>query len=108
MSASNTSSAVSGMRSAALRLETSAGRIANASYLLVPVGQTGRVAPAGGAPSSVRNAAPVWMAAGGAEFDLAAEALEQADARLSFTANAKVFQVSQDMVKRLFELADSA
>jgi hypothetical protein len=115
MSANSTFSALSGMRLAELRLETSAGKVANAgaSDFLVRVAQASPAAPAGGAPSTVRNSAPVWMAAGGAaddanaDVDLGAEALEQAEARTSFMANAKVLEVSQDMVKRLFELADS-
>jgi flagellar basal body rod protein FlgC len=39
-----------------------------------------------------------------AEVDLVAEAFEQASARASFLANAKTLQITQDMVKRLFEL----
>jgi hypothetical protein len=121
-------SALAGMYSATLRLEASARRIAGAgatrtqtsagagggpAYLLMPVGSAAVAAPAG-----VRNSAPVWMAAyqddagageadglaAGADVDLAAEAFEQATARASYMANAKTLQITQEMVKRLFEL----
>ena len=45
------------------------------------------------------------MGAGAAEVNLAQEAFEQATARASFIANAKTLQVTQEMVKRLFEIA---
>jgi flagellar basal body rod protein FlgC len=114
--------ALSGIRAATLRLDASARRVAAATgvqspnagapvYVLTPAGRASPVAPVG--PTvGVRNTAPVWMAAyrndgggaAGASVDLAAEALEQASARSLFLANAKTLQVTQDMVKRLFEL----
>jgi hypothetical protein len=125
-----TYSALAGMRSAALRLEVSARKVASVGatrtgsasrvdggpvYLLTPVDQAGL---AGQVPAvsgvSTRNGAPAWMAsyqdaAGNpdtapAEANLAAEALEQATARASFIANAKTLQITQAMVKQLFEL----
>ena len=112
-----------GMRAAALRLQASARNVANAGspgapsanaariqpvYVLTRIDQSGLAAPvASGATPSVRNAAPLWMAdAGAGNADMAHEALEQADARISFLANAKTLEVAQEMVKRLFELAD--
>jgi flagellar basal body rod protein FlgC len=123
-------SAYSGMRAATLRLEASAYRVATAGaarvrpvggspvYVLTPVDQTadaGPVRPVSPVTPAVQNSVPVWMAAyqgGGdvagtavkAEVDLAAEAFEQASARASFLANAKTLQITQDMVKQLFEL----
>jgi flagellar basal-body rod protein FlgC len=93
-------------------------------YLLVAVDQVSLAGPGGtggGTSASVRTPAPTWMAAyqpnaGFADskglvadpnIDLVAEALEQATARASFMANAKTLEVTQDMVKRLFELTDS-
>jgi hypothetical protein len=100
------------MRVAELRLEASARKVAGSGYLLVPLGQVSQPSPAVSTAPAVRNAAPVWMAAAGgaaaSDLDVGGEALEQAEARTSFMANAKVFAVSQDLVKQLFELADSA
>jgi flagellar basal body rod protein FlgC len=114
--------AMSGIRAATVRLEASARRVAAATgvqspsagapvYILTPASQARPVEPVG-PTAGVRNTAPVWMAAyqndadgaAGASVDLAAEALEQASARSLFLANAKTLQVTQDMVKRLFEL----
>jgi flagellar basal body rod protein FlgC len=123
-------SAYSGMRAATLRLEASAYRVAGAGatrvqhltnapvYVLTPLAQAGAagpVRPVSPVAPAVRNSVPVWLAAyqGGGdgagtamepEVDLAAEAFEQASARASFLANAKTLQITQDMVKQLFEL----
>ncbi len=117
------------MRAATLRLEASAYRVATAGatrvrpvgggpvYVLTPVDQTagaGPVRPVSPVTPAVQNSVPVWLAAyqgeAGAgtaveaEVNLAAEAFEQASARASFLANAKTLQITQDMVKQLFEL----
>src|SRR3990172_976533 len=123
-------SAYSGMRAATQRLEASAYRVAAAGatrvqpvgggpvYVLTPVDPmtgAGPVQPVRPIAPAVRNAVPVWEAAyqgaggGGArttepDVNLAAEAFEQASARASFLANAKTLQITQDMVKQLFEL----
>ena len=128
-----TYSAIAGMRSSMLRLEVSARKVAGAGavttasaarvdggpvYVLTPVDQTdfARPVPAVSAVAT-RSSSPAWiaaqqdatgdagaMAAGAAEVNLAQEAFEQASARASFIANAKTLQVTQDMVKQLFEL----
>ena len=77
------SSAVSGLHAAGVRLEASARRFATAD-----------ASPTDTAPGAT------------AQFDPSAEALEQVDARLSFLANAKTLEITQEMVKRLFELTD--
>jgi hypothetical protein len=123
-------SAYSGMRAAALRLEASAYRVATAGatrvqpvgggpvYMLTlvdPMTGAGPVQPVRPIAPAVQNSVPVWLAAfqgGGdaagtavdADVNLAAEAFEQATARASFLANAKTLQITQDMVKQLFEL----
>jgi flagellar basal body rod protein FlgC len=128
-----TYSALAGMRSAMLRLETSARNVARAGatqstsatsgdggpvYVVTRLDQADFARPVPAVSSvSMPNSAPAWLAAqedtsggggapgGGAdEVNLAQEALEQASARTSLMANAKVLQVTQDMVKRLFEL----
>jgi flagellar basal body rod protein FlgC len=122
-------SAYSGMRAAAQRLEAFAYRVAAAGstrvqpvgggpvYVLTPLDQAAAVPvqPVSPVAPAVRNSVPVWVAAyqgagdggdaaGGPEIDLAAEAFEQASARASFLASAKALQISQDMVKQLFDL----
>jgi hypothetical protein len=116
------------MRAATLRLEASAYRVATAGatrvqpvgggpvYMLTPVDPmtgAGPVQPVRPIAPAVQNSVPVWLAAyqgaGGAmttepDVNLAAEAFEQATARASFLANAKTLQITQDMVKQLFEL----
>ena len=127
-----TYTALAGMRSAVMRLETSARYVARAGatavvsgsadgspvYLVTGVDPTNFTRPVPAVSSvSTPSSSPTWMASyqdasgesetGAAqtgEVDLAQEAFEQATARASFLANAQVFQVSQDMVKRLFEL----
>ena len=128
-----TYSALAGMRSAMLRLETSARNVARAGatqatsattadggpvYLVTRVDQMDLPRPVPAVSSvSTRSSSPAWMAAqqdpagepgamgaGAAEVDLAQEAFEQASARASFIANAKTLQVTQEMVKQLFEI----
>jgi flagellar hook protein FlgE len=127
-----TYSALAGMRSAVMRLETSARNVARAGatqatsgnsdagpvYLVTGVDPTNFPRPVPAVSSvSTPSSSPTWMAsyqdasgergtegAETGEVDLAQEAFEQATARASFMANAKVLQVTQDMVKRLFEL----
>jgi hypothetical protein len=76
------STAISGMRTAALRLEASARHVAGA------------------------GATTTEASTSAGDADLAAEALEQASARASFMASAATLRITQDMVKRLFEVAD--
>lgn len=124
------SAATYGMNAAARRLEGSAANVANArttgalqgvsaAYRPVRVEQVTAIT-GGGPVAAVRAVSPVWRAAyePGAAFadadgmvaepnvDLAGEVIEQATAEIAFRANAKTFETMQDMVKRLFELAD--
>jgi hypothetical protein len=127
-----TYSALAGMRSAMLRLEASARNVARAGatqatsatsadgnpvYLVTRVDPMDFPRPVPAVSGvSAPNSAPAWLAAyqdatgggadgaGGGEVNLAQEALEQATARASFMANAKTLQVTQEMVKQLFEL----
>lgn len=118
------SAATYGMNAAVRRLEASAANVANArssSTAYQPV-RVEQVAPIsfGGPVAAVRAVSPVWRAAydPAATFsdddgmvaepnvDLAGEAVEQATAEIAFRANPKTFETMQDMVKRLFELAD--
>jgi flagellar basal-body rod protein FlgC len=124
--------AVSGMRAAARRLEASASNVANlgtrgalpppdagpAAYQPVRVEQV--AAAGGGALASVRVVSPAWRVAYDPEasladadglvaepnVDLAGEALEQAVAEAAFRANLSTLRTVQDMVRRLYELAD--
>jgi flagellar basal body rod protein FlgC len=122
------SSAVSGLRTATVRLEHSARTIANATsravtpvagvnaspvYLLVRVDQTASatpVRPPSGPTRAPLNVSPAWMAAyettGPAEPDLTDAALGQATAENAFIANARVLETAQAMVRQLFELTD--
>jgi flagellar basal body rod protein FlgC len=118
------------MRSAMLRLETSARNVARAGatqatsattadggpvYLVTRVNPSDLPRPVPAVSGvSTRSSSPAWMAvqqdgtgeAGAvrAEVNLAQEAFEQATARASFIANAKTLHVTQEMVKRLFEI----
>jgi flagellar basal-body rod protein FlgC len=127
--------AVSGLRAATLRLEASAGNVANIgsrgalppgapqAYQPVRVEQTSMTRPGGaggGTMAAVRNVSPAWRAAydPGAGFadasgmvaepnvDLIGETLEQATAKAAFMANLRTLQTAQDMVRRLYELTD--
>lgn len=122
------SSAVSGLRTATVRLENSARAIAVASskavtpatginaspvYLLVRVDQTAPatpVRPPSGPMRAPLNVSPTWLAAyettGPAQPDLTDAALQQVTAENAFIANARVFETAQAMVKQLFELTD--
>ncbi len=122
------------MRSAMLRLETSARNVARAGAIQATSATTADGGPVylvmRADPSDLprpvpavsgvgtRSSSPAWMAAqqdattgeagamgaGAAEVNLAQEAFEQATARASFIANAKTLQVTQEMVRRLFEI----
>ena len=74
----------------------------------------------GGTRATVRNVSPAWRAAYDPDagftdasgmvaepsVDLVDEALEQATAEAAFLANLRTLQTAQDMVKRLYQLAD--
>ncbi len=114
-----------GMNAAVRRLEASAANVANVRTTAVNstygTGPVEQVAPItfGGPVAAVRAVSPVWRAAyepvatfadagtvTESNIDLAGEAVEQATAEIAFRANAKAFETMQDMVKRLFDLAD--
>lgn len=100
----------------------SAGAAGPQVYLLVRVDQTSLAGPGagGGTKAAVRNVSPAWMAAydpdasfadadgmvAAPNVDLMSETLEQVSAEISFMANVKTLQATQEMVKRLFELTD--
>ncbi|MBX9591901.1 MAG: hypothetical protein K2X43_21625 [Hyphomonadaceae bacterium] len=92
--------AVSGMRQATLRLDASARTIASQGAEAAP-GPAG-----GGAAAPVRNVSPTWMAGAAGGVDMADAMVELISARTSFIANAKVLEITQAMVKQLYELGD--
>ena len=89
------SSAVAAMRAAEARLQLSAARIAQMG---------GSPSAPGGWLTGADTSSPVWLA--GAQVDPAGELLDQVEAGASFVANLKTLETIQDLVKRLYGLAE--
>lgn len=103
--------ALSGMQAAGLRLETAARNIANAGIAdAMPATAQQSSLVEGGATTTLPRISPGFVTAIGAQsasdVDLATEITTITSAKHDFMANAEILRTWNEMLQRLFDLAD--
>ena len=100
--------ALSGMSAASTRLAVSAQNVANASTASARSIVDQVEIAGGGTAAQISSPAssygPPSFGAGGADVDLAAEAVDQLSASLAFAANLAVLRMSNQMTKSLLDV----